>query len=137
MDERRYRGGFAGRVARRQGLTVTNDAEKIRGQTRHLFQTAGRKPVFHLYISGATPRSTDAVTHLKHVLEELFEGDYELRVTDIYQEPQTANAARVYLAPTLVREHPGPVLRIVGVFSSGEETRSSLIAWLSNEVPDE
>jgi len=90
-----------------------------------------------LYISGATPRSTDAITNLKPVLERLWGGDYELRVTDIYQEPQTANAARVYMAPTLVREQPAPELRIVGDFSSEEELISSLMAGLSDETPDE
>jgi hypothetical protein len=41
------------------------------------------------------------------------------------------------LAPTLIREHPAPVLRIAGDFSSEEKIRSSLIAWLSKDVPDE
>lgn len=109
----------------------------MRGKTRHRFQAAGQESIFHLYISGATPRSTDAITHLKSVLKELFEGDYELRITDIYQEPQKANAAQVYLAPTLIREHPAPVLRIVGDFSNEEEITSSLIADLLNEAPDE
>lgn len=119
------------------GIVLTNDAKRTRGNARQRFQQAGRKPVFHLYISGATPRSTDAITNLKPVLERLFDGDYELRVTDVYQEPQTANAAQVYLTPTLVREQPAPVLRIVGDFSSEEKITSSLMAGLSNEFPDE
>lgn len=116
---------------------MRKDAKKGRDETHRSFQTAGPRPVFHLYISGATPRSTDAVAKLKPVLEKLYEGDYELRVTDIYQEPQKANAAQVYLAPTLVREHPAPMLRIVGKFSSEEEIRSSLMAAASDEVRDE
>lgn len=130
-------GDFAGRGAMRAGVAVTHDANRKRGQIRHRFESVGRKPIFHLYISGATPRSTAAITHLKPVLEKLFEGHYELRVTDIYQEPKKANAAKVYLAPTLVRESPAPVLRIVGDFSSEEVITSLLIARLSNEVPDE
>jgi circadian clock protein KaiB len=98
---------------------------------------ARQKPVFHLYVSGATPRSTNAITNLKPVLGKLFEGGYELRVTDIYQEPQKANTAHVYVAPTLVREHPEPVVRMVGGFSSEDEIRSLLIARFPNETPDE
>lgn len=75
--------------------------------------------------------------NLKPVLEKLYEGDYDLLVTDIYQEPQTANTAQVYLTPTLIREHPAPVVRIVGNFSSEEEVRRLLGARFSNETPDE
>lgn len=95
------------------------------------------KTTFHLYISGAQPRSTDAITNMKPVLGKLFEGNYDLRVTDIYQEPQAANAARVYLAPTLIREHPAPVVRVVGDFSSREEIRSLLTGRLQNDTQDE
>ena len=130
-------GELAGRAARYPGKTMTKDTKTMRGQTRHLFQMAGRRPVFHLYISGATPRSTEAITNLKPVLEKIFDGEYDLRVTDIFQEPQEAHAAGVDLAPTLVREYPAPVLKMVGNFSSGEEIRSLLIARLSNETPDE
>ncbi|HET7215544.1 MAG TPA: circadian clock KaiB family protein [Terriglobia bacterium] len=108
-----------------------------RDHTRRRFQTAGPRPTFHLYVSGATARSTDAITKVKPVLEKLYQGNYELRVTDIYQEPQKANAAQVYLAPTLLREHPAPVLRIVGKFSSEDEIRSSLMAGSSDEVRGE
>lgn len=116
---------------------MTDSAKKVRGPTHRRVRMAGQKPVFHLYVSGATPKSTDAITNLKPVLEKLFDGDYELRVTDIYQEPQKANAAQVYLAPTLVREHPEPVVRIVGDFSSEDDIQSLLIARLSNETADE
>gem|GEM_PF-1115837 len=116
---------------------MTHDVKRTPAQTCHLSQAAGQTQVFHLYVSGATPRSTEAITHLKPVLGKLFDGHYELRVTDIYQEPQKANAAQVYLAPTLVRENPAPELRIVGDFSSEEVITSLLIARLSNEVPDE
>lgn len=106
-------------------------------QTRQRFLLPGQNPFFRLYISGATSRSTDAIANLRPVLEKLFEGNYDLRITDIYQEPQTANAARVYLALTLVLEHPSPELRIVGDFTGEEEIRSLLIARLSNQTPDE
>ncbi|HKT12628.1 MAG TPA: circadian clock KaiB family protein [Terriglobia bacterium] len=108
-----------------------------RDHTHRRLQTAEPRPVFHLYVSGATARSTEAITKLKPVLEKLYQGNYELRVTDIYQEPQKANAAQVYLTPTLLREHPAPVLRIVGKFSSEEEIRYSLIAGSSDEVRGE
>lgn len=106
-------------------------------KTDLLSQRASRKPAFHLYVSGATPRSTRAIANLRPVLEDLFEGDYELFVTDIYQEPHKATAAQVYMAPTLIREYPAPVMRVVGDFSNEENIRAMLAPEASNETPDE
>ncbi|MGH7972391.1 MAG: circadian clock KaiB family protein, partial [Limisphaerales bacterium] len=116
---------------------MTHHVKRTRGPARQRLQPAAKRPVFHLYISGATPRSSIAITNLKPVLEKLFDGDYELRVTDIYQEPHKANAVQVYVTPTLVREHPEPVVRMVGDFSSEDVIRSLLIEQLTNEKPDE
>lgn len=116
---------------------MKHKAKRTQEQVRQSLRPAGQTPIFHLYVSGATPRSSTAITNLKPVLEELFDGDYELRVTDIYQEPQKANAAQVYVAPALVREHPEPVVRIVGDFSSEDGLRSLLMERLTSEMPAE
>lgn len=109
-------GDFASRVARHAGIAVTHDAKRMQGQIYHRLESAGRKAVFHLYISGATFRSTAAVRHLKAVQEKLFEGQYELWVTDIYQEPHKANAAKVDLVLTLVRKILHPSRELLGIF---------------------
>jgi len=94
-------------------------------------------PIFHLYIAGATRRSTEALVNLKRVLADLLEGGYELRVTDIYQEPRKAVASGVQMAPMLIREYPLPALRVVGGFSSKERIRSMLIMGKSIEFSQE
>lgn len=116
---------------------MSDRERRTKRQTHSLSQKDGRKPVFHLYVSGATPRSTQAIANLRPVLEGLYEGDYELLLTDIYQQPQEATAARVHMAPTLIREYPAPVLRVVGDFSNEKNIRAMLAPRAPNKIPDE
>jgi circadian clock protein KaiB len=128
---------FPGRVATYAGAVMSDNKDKMKRLPLHPSQMAGRKPVFHLYISGATPRSTEAIFNLKHVLQDLLGKDYELIVTDTYQDPEVAVAARVHTTPTLVLDYPAPIRRVIGDFSSAEKIRSILATWISNKVPGE
>ena len=41
-------------------------------------------------------------------------GDYELEVIDIYQQPILARDGQILATPTLVKEMPRPVRRLIG-----------------------
>ena len=43
--------------------------------------------VFHLYISGASPRSKRALANIKEICEGHLKGRYDLEVIDIFQSP--------------------------------------------------
>lgn len=103
--------------------------EGIVGQARQtLSKGAGQKPVFCLYISGATPKSTCVVGILKPVLDGIFKEGYDLRVVDVYQDPPRPGDAQITAVPMLTREYPLPVLRILSDFSSAENIRRVLNA---------
>jgi len=70
--------------------------------------------VLQLFVAGTTPRSLAAVESLKHLCDEHLAGRYELRVIDIYRLPEMAEVGQVIAAPTLVKELPLPLRRIVG-----------------------
>jgi circadian clock protein KaiB len=70
--------------------------------------------VLQLFVAGTTPRSLNAVENLRRVCEEYIPGQYELRVIDIYRMPEMAEIGQVIAAPTLVKELPLPLRRIVG-----------------------
>jgi circadian clock protein KaiB len=72
----------------------------------------------YLYVAGATPNSTRAVRNIKAICEELLAGRYELRVIDMYQQPELAQQAQIVAAPTLVRWQPLPRRRLVGDLSN-------------------
>ena len=73
--------------------------------------------LLRLYVAGFTSRSTTAIANLKAICEEHLQGRYELDVVDIYQQPQLARRAQIVAAPTLIRNLPPPLRRIVGDMS--------------------
>lgn len=74
--------------------------------------------VLRLYVSGATPRSTEAITRIKEICEEYLPGQYDLEVIDIYQQPQLAAQQQIIAAPTLVKQSPGSLRRMIGSLSN-------------------
>jgi circadian clock protein KaiB len=81
---------------------------------------AGRQAeryVLRLYVTGLTPRSTQAIASLRAVCEEHLAGRYDLEVIDLYQQPERARGQQLIAAPTLVKELPPPVRRLIGDLS--------------------
>lgn len=77
---------------------------------------AGSDPhfVLQLYVAGTNPRSLRAVENLRAICERHMAGLYDLRVVDIYCTPGAAEEGQVIAAPTLVKELPLPLRRVVG-----------------------
>ena len=76
--------------------------------------------VLRLYVTGMTPRSTEAFAAIKAICEERLQGRYELEVIDIYQHPQLAIDEQIIAVPTLVKQLPAPLRRLVGDLSNVE-----------------
>jgi circadian clock protein KaiB len=81
---------------------------------RLLIERSNEKYVLKLFVTGMTPRSTEAVATIQSICKELLEGRYELEVVDLYENPGTAGKQQIVAAPTLVKEAPLPVRRLVG-----------------------
>lgn len=72
------------------------------------------KCTLRLYVAGATERSRRAVLRARQLCEAEFHGDFELEVIDVYQQPILARDGQIVATPTLVREFPRPVRRLIG-----------------------
>ena len=70
-----------------------------------------------LYIAGCTPRSARAVANLKRLCEDRLKDRYDLTVIDLYQTPEEAEPAQVIVAPTLIKQLPLPIRRLIGDLS--------------------
>ncbi len=82
--------------------------------------TPEERYVLRLYVTGMTPRSTEAFASIKALCEERLQGRYELEVIDIYQHPQLAIDEQIIAVPTLVKLLPAPLRRLVGDLSNQE-----------------
>lgn len=79
-----------------------------------------------LYVAGTTPRSARALENITRLCEERLPGRHRLEVIDLYQQSDLAKAAQIVAVPTLVREAPLPVRRIIGDLSDRERLLAGL-----------
>jgi circadian clock protein KaiB len=108
----------------REPLDSTPEFEKL------LQEAANRvRYVLRLYVTGATDRSSRAITNIRWFCEHYLKGRYDLVVVDIYQQPSLAQTQEIIAAPTLVKSEPLPPKRLVGDFSN----RVRLVAGLGVE----
>ena len=77
--------------------------------------------ILRLYVAGQTPKAITAFTNLKKICEEYLEGQYELEVIDLYQNPLAAKEEQIIAAPTLIKKLPLPFRRIIGDMSNEEK----------------
>ena len=76
------------------------------------------KYILRLYVAGATDRSHQAVLRARQLCETEMNGNFELKVIDVYQQPILARDGQIVATPTLVREFPKPVRRLIGNLSN-------------------
>jgi circadian clock protein KaiB len=70
-----------------------------------------------LYVTGQTPRSQRAIANLRHICEEELLGEYDMVVIDVLERPQLAEDEKILATPTVVKELPAPIRRIIGDLS--------------------
>lgn len=75
-----------------------------------------------LYVAGQTPKSLAAFRNLKKICEERLQGEYQIEVIDLLENPHLARGDQILAVPTLVRKLPTPIKKIVGDLSNTERT---------------
>lgn len=70
-----------------------------------------------LYISGASPRSTEAVENVRRICDEHLKGLVDLQVIDVRDQPALVIADEVVAVPTLIKRMPAPLRQLVGDLS--------------------
>ena len=95
--------------------------------------------VLKLYVTGKTPRAELAIANLRRVCEAELSGKYELQIIDVLEQPQLAEDDKILATPTLIKQLPPPLRRIIGDLSDKEKVLLGLEVRpdLSNPKPDE
>jgi circadian clock protein KaiB len=83
-------------------------------------ETEAKKWNLRLYVAGQTPKSVTALANLKRICDEHMNGAYSVEVIDLMENPQLARRDQIVAIPTLVRELPSPLKRIIGDLSNTE-----------------
>ena len=93
---------------------------------RALAAVAEAPCVLRLYVAGSTPQSSRAIRNLRAICETNLPGRYVLTVVDLYAQPELAREDQIVVAPTLVRQSPLPVRRVVGDLSNTDRVLVAL-----------
>ena len=71
-----------------------------------------------LYVVGQTPKSIRAFANLKALCEERLKDRYRIEVIDLLEHPQLARGDQIVAIPTLVRQLPQPIRKLIGDLSN-------------------
>lgn len=74
-----------------------------------------------LYVSGKSTRAEAAIANLRHLCENELRGQYELEIIDVLERPDLAEDARILATPTLIKQLPPPLRRVIGDLSDKEK----------------
>jgi circadian clock protein KaiB len=101
-------------MERKRGKTNTEEFAKaaaLRDQAKY---------VLRLYVTGMTPKSTQAIVNVQKLCETHLAGRYELKVIDMYQQPKLAKGEQIIATPTLIKKLPLPLRKLIGDMSDKE-----------------
>lgn len=84
------------------------------------------KYVLKLYISGTALRSKLAIENIRRVCEDYLPDCCDLEIIDIITHPMLAKEAQIICVPTLIKQSPLPVHRLVGDMSQTEKVLAGL-----------
>jgi circadian clock protein KaiC len=79
-----------------------------------------KRVLLKLFVSGPTARTSRAIHNLRRLCEEEFDGRYELAIIDVLEHPQIAEEEQVLATPTLIKQLPPPIRKIIGDLSDRE-----------------
>jgi circadian clock protein KaiB len=79
------------------------------------------KYLLRLYITGNSTRSQRAIANLFRICEQELENQYNIEIIDVLEEPQMAEDEKILVTPTLIRQLPPPLQRIIGDLSNTDK----------------
>ncbi len=82
-----------------------------------LSQPPRERYVLRLFVAGTSPSSAQAIARLHAICDEHLKGEYDLEIVDVHQHPGRASEDDIFAIPTLLKELPVPLRRIIGDLS--------------------
>jgi len=84
--------------------------------------SAGKeKVVLKLYVVGMTPTAQKAYLNLEKICDENFPDQYEIKVIDLKENPKLAADEQIFAVPTVVKQLPPPIKKVIGDLSNTEK----------------
>jgi circadian clock protein KaiB len=81
---------------------------------------------FRLFVAGQSPKSLLAYSNLKKICEKYLKDQYVIELIDLVKEPALAKQYQIVAVPTLVRQLPEPMKRLIGDLSDHQRTLAGM-----------
>ena len=88
-----------------------------------------------LYISGASPRSSEAIVTVRRICDEDLAGQVDLNVVNAPDHPALVKRDHILALPTLVKHSPEPHRHLVGNLTDAARVRLGLDLDLAQPNP--
>ena len=85
-----------------------------------------------LYITGNSINSQRAIANLLKLCREELSNQYQVEIIDVLEEPHKAENEKILVTPTLIKQLPPPLQRIIGDLSNREKVLYGLDLISSN-----
>ena len=79
-----------------------------------------------LYVSGASPRSAEAIDTIRRICDDELAGRVDLNIVDVGDQPGLAVSDDILAVPTLVKRLPEPLRQLVGNLADADRVRVGL-----------
>ncbi len=77
--------------------------------------------ILKLYVTGTSPRTQVAIDNLNRICKQDLDGRYELEIIDVLEHPQRAEDEKILATPTLIKQLPPPLRRVIGDLSDKDK----------------
>ncbi len=79
------------------------------------------KYLLRLYITGNSIRSQRAIANLFRICREELSDQYKVEIIDVLEQPHLAEAEKILVTPTLIKQLPPPLQRLIGDLSNKDK----------------
>jgi len=79
------------------------------------------KIILHLYVTGMSSKSMEAIENIKRLCDEHLHDNFELEIIDLYKNPQLASEQQIIFSPSLIKSLPLPRKVFIGTFADTEK----------------
>jgi circadian clock protein KaiB len=88
-----------------------------------------------LFVSGASDLAARAIANARRLCDLYLHGRCHLSVVDVHDDPAAVLSSRLLATPTLVRNRPLPLRRVVGDLSDTDKVLRALDLPLARRTP--
>ena len=88
--------------------------------------------ILTLFVTGTSPRTNVAISNINRICAQELDGRFKLEIVDVQENPQRAEDEKILATPTLIKQLPLPLRRVIGDLSDKDKV---LLGLEVHELP--